>query len=61
MVINGIDFSEEYAKSVTKEQFIKQHLVFLTDKPKEDAEKILTDAYYLLNPPKKVDKKDKGE
>ena len=47
--IECVSFSVEYARSVTKDEFIEQHVsVFWQDRSEENRRKMLADAYDIL-------------
>ena len=47
--IECVSFSVEYAKSVTKEEFIERHVeVFWLDRSEDVRRKMLSDAYDIL-------------
>lgn len=47
--IECVSFSVEYAMSVTKDEFIEQHVsVFWQDRGEDDRRKMLSDAYDII-------------
>lgn len=58
MIIEGVFFVVEACRAMSKDEFVAAFIdVFWQDRPRKERKKILTDAYALINPPEKSDKK----
>ncbi len=61
MIVEGVNFVETACVPMGKERFVKEfETVFFQDRPLENRRKLLSDAYEMMNPPKKEGKKKKS-